>query len=306
MIKLSDEIKLRRIIEFCKNKKISIIANSVNDLHLKCDVCNYEWKSSYKLIIKKRSCKRCNKHMIPSQVDVDKKITEICEFNNYDLLETFVYKNHNSRLKLKCNTDGNMWQPTYYNLVYKKHKCKKCIVNIPTQDGAEKIIANICIKFNYQLLNSFTYTTSKNTKISVICLDYDNYIWNTTYYSLVYQESKCPKCKMSKLEMKLEQILINNNISYIYQYSCDFLDKLSLDFYLPDFNIAIECQGIQHFEPVEHFGGIKKYNKVVERDNRKYNLCLGELKLLYFTDVKNIINYNFKIYIDEQILTEIK
>lgn len=30
--------------------------------------------------------------------------------------------------------------------------------------------------------------------------------------------------------------------------------KLFLDFYLPDQKIAIECQGGQHFKPIELFG----------------------------------------------------
>ena len=45
------------------------------------------------------------------------------------------------------------------------------------------------------------------------------------------------------------------------QYRNKKLGSLSLDFYLPEHKIAIECQGEQHFEPVKHFGGEKKFEE---------------------------------------------
>ena len=49
--------------------------------------------------------------------------------------------------------------------------------------------------------------------------------------------------------------------------------NLTLDFFLPDYNIGIEYQGIQHFIPQNVFGGEHAYNIVKERDLRKYNKC---------------------------------
>lgn len=40
------------------------------------------------------------------------------------------------------------------------------------------------------------------------------------------------------------------NIKYERYKKFSWLKKQNLDFYLPDYNIAIECQGIQHFEPL--------------------------------------------------------
>lgn len=47
-----------------------------------------------------------------------------------------------------------------------------------------------------------------------------------------------------------------------------------MDFYLPDYNVAIECQGIQHFEPVETFGGYEAFEKIIERDRIKKKHCV--------------------------------
>lgn len=68
------------------------------------------------------------------------------------------------------------------------------------------------------------------------------------------------------------------------------LDKpMSLDFYLPKYNMAIECQGEQHYKPIEYFGGEKEYNLVLEKDNaKKKQYEENGVKLLYFTKCKNI------------------
>lgn len=46
------------------------------------------------------------------------------------------------------------------------------------------------------------------------------------------------------------------------------------DFYLPKYNIIIEYNGIQHYEPIERFGGDKILNDIKDRDNRKKQLCI--------------------------------
>lgn len=55
-----------------------------------------------------------------------------------------------------------------------------------------------------------------------------------------------------------------------------------LDIYIPNLNIGIEYQGKQHREPVEFFGGVKAFEKNIERDKRKKRLCSeNNLKLFY-------------------------
>lgn len=44
---------------------------------------------------------------------------------------------------------------------------------------------------------------------------------------------------------------------------------LSYDFYLSDYNILIECQGIQHEQPIEYFGGREQFKIQQEHDKRK-------------------------------------
>lgn len=48
--------------------------------------------------------------------------------------------------------------------------------------------------------------------------------------------------------------------------------QLSYDIFISGLNVAIEYQGIQHFQPVEFFGGEKNFERQLIRDREKYEL----------------------------------
>ena len=110
----------------------------------------------------------------------------------------------------------------------------------------------------------------------------------------------CPICKESSLERTIRMCLKNANINAIPQYhNTKLLKKQSLDFYLPDYNIAIECQGEQHFK--HHFYEIYKkshnitpkesLNYIQELDRRKKEICdNNNIKLIYYLD-KQFLEY---------------
>ena len=52
----------------------------------------------------------------------------------------------------------------------------------------------------------------------------------------------CPTCNRSKLEEEIMELLNSNNIIYEYRKrNFDWLCHLELDFYIPEYKIAIEC-----------------------------------------------------------------
>ena len=76
-----------------------------------------------------------------------------------------------------------------------------------------------------------------------------------------------------------------------------------LDFFLPDYNVGIECHGLQYFEPVEYFGGKIEYDRRYEMDKLKYKLCSEhDIKIYYFTDIDS--EYFEKLYFNENHLIE--
>jgi hypothetical protein len=53
----------------------------------------------------------------------------------------------------------------------------------------------------------------------------------------------------------------------------EWLGRQHLDIWFPEWQIAVEFQGTQHFEPVERFGGTAGLARTRERDERKRALC---------------------------------
>ena len=57
------------------------------------------------------------------------------------------------------------------------------------------------------------------------------------------------------------------------QYSPEWLQGLRFDAYIPDFKLAIEYQGEQHYKPVAVFGGEAGFSQTVKRDQLKRALA---------------------------------
>ena len=97
---------------------------------------------------------------------------------------------------------------------------------------------------------------------------------------------------------EIYDFLRKKSINFEYQKRFDWLGKQSLDFYLPDYNMAIECQGEQHFEPVFYRWKTKEkpleaFEKQLMRDKIKYECCLKNgVKILYYGNKKFKKNIN--------------
>jgi len=110
----------------------------------------------------------------------------------------------------------------------------------------------------------------------------------------------CPKCKETSLERYTRNILEENKIEYVYQKRFSWLGKQSLDFYLPKQNIAIECQGEQHYHPVDFGGKGKKWAKtkfkqVQKLDKTKFKKVTEKNIDILYIDGKNKNDFSKKI-----------
>lgn len=75
-----------------------------------------------------------------------------------------------------------------------------------------------------------------------------------------------------------------------------------LDVYIPGFNIGIEYQGVQHFRPIDYFGGEEAFKKGQERDARKKELCKANGCALIY--VEEGYDLNAVINIIRQIIND--
>lgn len=60
----------------------------------------------------------------------------------------------------------------------------------------------------------------------------------------------------------------------IRHFRPQWLEKLELDIYLPERKLGFEYQGIQHYKPIEYWGGEEGFKVVQEHDERKKKLCV--------------------------------
>lgn len=105
------------------------------------------------------------------------------------------------------------------------------------------------------------------------------------------------------MENEIRDILEKNQINCFQQKHFGWLGWQSLDFYLPKYNIGIECQGIQHFESVGYFGGDEKLQRQKEMDNKKMKLCKENgVKLLYYSNLN--MKFPYEVYTDKEKLIE--
>lgn len=110
----------------------------------------------------------------------------------------------------------------------------------------------------------------------------------------------------STLEQDIENFLLLNDIVYEKQKKFSWLrykKPQSLDFYLPEYKIAIECQGIQHFKTVMYFNRHGRTPVKILDENKK-TLCKQHgIDILYFSNLG--IDYPYKVYEDKEELFKI-
>lgn len=133
-----------------------------------------------------------------------------------------------------------------------------------------------------------------------------NMVDNERYFNVPLGRFLCnqghPLFSQSKGEYTIEKWLLNQNILYERQYKFnDCKDKGLLKFDFAVFNndkliFLIEFQGIQHYEPVEYFGGLEKFEDQNHKDNikrlycEKNNIKLLEISYIDYDNIESILN----------------
>lgn len=77
-----------------------------------------------------------------------------------------------------------------------------------------------------------------------------------------------PEVQTSKIELIIQSILDRNHINYV-QHCRTIIRPLEVDFYIPEYNLCIECNGSFWHSTAKHSKNYhhKKYLKVLETDN---------------------------------------
>lgn len=212
------------------------------------------------------------------------------------------YISGNRKVRIICPEHGEFMQ-TPRDHVYHKRGCIKC--SQPLRDLTTDRFVQLAKtihgkKYDYSL----AVIKDSLTPVDIICPLHG--VFSQTPSVHIWNKSGCPLCLSSHLEGDLRQLFLSLDINFEEQKEFEWLShkrRLKLDFYLPEYNVAIECQGYQHFKAVSVFGGEDGYKITKRRDDLKRKLCeLNGVKLLYYSNLG--IEYPYDVYEDKQELLD--
>ena len=217
-----------------------------------------------------------------------------------------IYEDNRKKLKWKCLKDGcgEIFESSWHS-IFQNHSCLYC-TGQKVSEGNNLLVKypEIAAEWNYEKndKNPFEYTPVSGQEVWWKCKEC-GYEWITSISSRNgSNKTGCPECSQSKGEKIITKMLCNK-INYVFHYSfldCKYKNVLEFDFYLPDYNMCIEYQGQQHYEPVDFAGkGIVwaeeqfKINQIrdqVKRDYCKENkIKLLEIPYWDFDNIENIL-----------------
>lgn len=287
----NSHVRVKVICDFCGEPYYPEMVNYNNRENKEFDACNNcrTLKSSVSTL--KQRTKECFK-----------VIKEICKQNDYILLtDESEYKNIYTPISYICKKHGKKCISA--GMMIEGCGCKEC--------GYEKNAINRTLtpehikeeieKFNEnKLINPEDYVGAKVRNLKILCNCGEIYTTSFNDYSSRDTAKRCSKCngKISNGEYKINNILINYSINFVAQKvfeNCRDKKPLPFDFYLPDYNLAIEYDGKQHYEPVEYFGGENGFKYTIHHDKIKNKYCkdngikLLRISYMEYDNIENII-----------------
>jgi len=233
--------------------------------------------------------KRSEKRRYTTQEFIDKANKTHGEYD-YSLVD---YKGNNVKVKIICPKPGHgsFFQAPNSHLYGKG--CPICgrwslLTTDIFKERSTKIHGN---KYDYSLVD---YKNTR-TKVKIICPKHG------LFEQVAQSHLKgfgCFLCLESQGEKKICLYLEAHQIIFEREKSferCRDKNPLQFDFYLPDYNTCIEFDGLQHFQPVEYFGGEAVFEKTKRSDAIKTNYCkkigINLIRISYkkFSEIDSIL-----------------
>ena len=249
-----------------------------------------------------RGCRECGreiaaKHNIERCAKLFKEKATKIHNGKYDY-SVSIYKRNDIPLDIICPIHGVFPQTPNNHLSGQGCPvCRNLLISQGKRKDIEMYIYEANIVHNGKYSYDKTIYDGSSSIITITCPIHGDFEQEANSH---LQGHGCPKCNKSHLEEEVSSHL--NGIEYKEQKTFEWLkhkSNLYLDFFIPKYNIAIECQGMQHFAIVEHFGGKELYETRIERDKLKKELCEEHgIEVIYFTHEKVEGDYLGKVFTD--------
>jgi len=263
--------------------------------------CGYVWDITPANFYNVKTCPKCHgrvdgqmsKKQIKKNMKTDSEFRKELKHiwgSEYTPLEC--YKGYNRKVLVRHNKCKHEWEVVAGSLL-QGHGCPKCAGNYQRTTREYQKELDEKFKGQLELISEFTNTKSD---VVVKCNECrEIFTRNANYLINITEAARCPICKpISAGEEVIRCFLRDHNIFYITQYPIK-MDSQILVFDFAIYNkhtIAafIEYQGIQHYHPVEYFGGEKAFKKQQKNDNKKRKYCkTNNISLIEVTYQENDI-----------------
>lgn len=303
----SDKIKTRKrmaheqYVEYLKelNPNIKILGTYVNaktPVLYECLICGNKWTTNPEVIKMGCGCTACaqiarNNKRRKSHHDFINALSSI----NENIEPIGEYVEANIKMSFRCKIDGHIWSTTPASILY-GCGCPKCAakrVSEAQRMSHEQFIDNITkVNTDVEVLGKYNGSHKPILCRCTTC----NHKWEATPSNLMGKHG-CPQCNSSRGEKEIRNWLNENGILYEAQkLFADCRDKRALpfDFYLPEYNVAIEYDGKQHFQPMDYFGGENGFKYVTSHDKIKTDYCKNNnirlCRIPYYKNVAEELN----------------
>ena len=288
--KLTNEEFLERI----RTKKPTLIpmeeyVDASTPIKFKCNVCGHTFHNSPSRILGTRNqgCAKCyHNTMMTSSSDFMERAK-----SNTNVEVIGEYAGSNKKILVRCIHCGYEFSM----------RADSILEGRGHQSCMQKKIERIPLKTQEQFINELKKVNDKveplgiynksNERMLFKCTVCGNE-WETLVKHVLYGDSGCPRCKISKGESRILKYLQKHNVDYIHQHTfagCKDQKLLPFDFYIPNQNTCIEYDGEQHFREVDYFKYPLEYIK--NHDMIKTLYCKNNdinLIRIPYTDFDNI------------------
>lgn len=180
------------------------------------------------------------------------------------------YTNALTKVKIICKFHGEFYQkPSGHLSGMECFHCGKSKAGsqrkLTTEEFIKKAVKIHGLKYDY----SQAEYIGNDKKLDIVCKKHGIFYQTANDH---LQGCGCPKCKSSKGEAKIRQILNENKIIFEEQVkftTCVYKCKLPFDFYIPSIKTLVEFDGQLHFKSVRYFGGDSQLELIKLRDSIK-------------------------------------
>ena len=249
-------------------------------IKVQCKECEHIWESTPHSIKSGHGCPKCAiSKRSKQQTKTHVQFIEELKLINNNILIISEYTGSKNKINCECLICGNKFSILPGHLLHGVG-CKQCAIN-KRRISKEEFISRANNKHNNKYDYSKINFVDMSTKIEIVCPIHGSF-WQEPASHII--GNGCPRCKDSVGEKEIFRILNKYNVSFIPQYCL----PLQNHNYLIDFVIEfenkqffIEYNGLQHYKPIEFFGGNKSFLRQCKRDYEVQEYCkLNNIELL--------------------------